>query len=256
MDLLEIHLSYTDMELDFKEYLKKPMPLDLVIHAPELFKGDHTLDLCSKDKNYRKRSIEEMQRTIDLTLELKDLFTNSSNVLIVTNVGGFTNDRHLEREEHEDLYLILLDSLGKLNTEGVEIIPQTMPPFPWHFGGQQFHNLFVDDESIAKFCATNEMRICLDTSHSKLACNYLKRSFTEFTKKVAPYIAHMHLADAEGVDGEGIQIGEGEIDWKSFIQLTDKLAPKASFIPEIWQGHKNNSEGAWKALNALSEISY
>ena len=30
------------------------------------------------------------------------------------------------------------DSLLRLDTAGVEIIPQTMAPFPWHFGGQRF----------------------------------------------------------------------------------------------------------------------
>ena len=34
-------------------------------------------------------------------------------------------------------------------------------------------------------------------------------------------------------------------------ELMDQLAPKASFIPEIWQGHKNNGEGAWLALERL-----
>ena len=33
--------------------------------------------------------------------------------------------------------------------------------------------------------------------------------------------------------------------------LMEQLAPKASFIPEIWQGHKNNGEGAWLALERL-----
>jgi N-acetylneuraminate synthase len=31
----------------------------------------------------------------------------------------------------------------------------------------------------------------------------------------------------------------------------DQLAPQATFIPEIWQGHKNNGEGAWLALEHL-----
>ena len=35
--------------------------------------------------------------------------------------------------------------------------------------------------------------------------------------------------------------------------MMDKLAPKASFIPEIWQGHKNNGEGAWLALELLEK---
>ena len=59
------------------------------------------------------------------------------------------------------------------------------------------------------------------------------------------------MADAKGVDGEGLQIHDGEIDWVQLFSLMDKLAPNASFIPEIWQGHKNNGEGAWLALERL-----
>ncbi len=249
--LLEIHLSYTDMTLDFKDFIKDPLDIGLVIHAPELFTGDHTLDLCSLDKDYRELSMRFMKETISLTKELQPYFSQK-NVPIVTNVGGFSTSQHLEKKKHKDLYKILADNLEELKTEGIEIIPQTMPPFPWHFGGQQFHNLFVDAESIVEFCEVNDIRICLDASHSQLACNFLKESFIEFTKKVSPYIAHMHLADASGVDGEGLQIDDGDINWKSFCSVIDDLAPQATFIPEIWQGHKNNGQGAWKALHKLA----
>ena len=133
----------------------------------------------------------------------------------------------------------------------VEIIPQTMPPFPWHFGGQRYHNLFVDTDFIQEFCRETGMRVCLDVSHSKLACTHLNASFSGFLRAILPFTAHLHLADAKGVDGEGLQIHDGEIDWVQLFALMDKIAPKASFIPEIWQGHKNNGEGAWLALERL-----
>jgi N-acetylneuraminate synthase len=41
------------------------------------------------------------------------------------------------------------------------------------------------------------------------------------------------------------------VDWADVFRLLRKLAPDASFIPEIWQGHKNNGEGAWLALERL-----
>ena len=34
-------------------------------------------------------------------------------------------------------------------------------------------------------------------------------------------------------------------------EILNKYCPKASFIPEIWQGHKNNGEGFWIALEKL-----
>ena len=250
-DILEVHLSYKDMELDFRDYIEKPLDVGLVVHSPELFSQDHTLDLCSLDLDYRARSISELQRVIELTRRLSEYFSNDAPTCIVTNVGGFTHDGHASAHRVEQLYDILEESLAKLDRTGVEVIPQTMPPFPWHFGGQQFHNLFVDPDSIAKFCTDNGMRICLDTSHSMLACSHASWSFSSFVKKVAPFTAHMHLADSTGVDGEGIQIAEGDVDWAAFAELAREKMPNATFIPEIWQGHKNDGEGAWLALERL-----
>jgi N-acetylneuraminate synthase len=76
-------------------------------------------------------------------------------------------------------------------------------------------------------------------------------SFSHFLERILPFTAHLHLADASGVDGEGLQIDEGDVDWADVFRLLRQLAPGASFIPEIWQGHKNNGEGAWLALERL-----
>ena len=252
LDLVEIHLSYKDLEVDLEQVLPDLQDLGLVIHAPELFAGDHTLDLCTADQDYRDHSVMELQRVINISRDLRRRFNCPDPVLLVTNVGGFSEHRHLDRSEKLPLRERLIESLTKLKTEGeVEIIPQTMPPFPWHFGGQRFHNLFVDSEFIANFCKEQSMRVCLDVSHSKLACNYLHAPFREFLNSILPFTAHLHLADAKDVDGEGLQIQDGEIDWVQLFELIHLHCPSASFIPEIWQGHKNSGEGAWLALERL-----
>ena len=93
-----------------------------------------------------------------------------------------------------------------------------MPPYPWHFGGRRFHNLFVDPEEISWFCSEFDFRVCFDISHSKLACNANRWSFNHFIQDVGPHSAHLHIADAEGIDGEGLQIGEGEIDFPPSVK--------------------------------------
>ena len=55
-----------------------------------------------------------------------------------------------------------------------------MPPFPWHFGGQSHHNLFVDPEEIRSFCERTGHKICLDISHSMMACNFYQWDFGHF----------------------------------------------------------------------------
>ena len=61
--------------------------------------------------------------------------------------------------------------------EGVEIIPQTMAPFPWHFGGQRHQNLFVLIDEIVKYCEKFKLRMCFDVSHSMLMANHFKKDF-------------------------------------------------------------------------------
>ncbi|EDY38968.1 putative N-acetyl neuramic acid synthetase NeuB [Cyanobium sp. PCC 7001] len=251
LDLVEIHLSYKDLEIPIETAVPSPVPLGLVVHAPELFAGDHTLDLCSPEASYREHSIQELQRVINIARQLKERFTCPNDVLLVTNVGGFSAHHHLRHDERDTMLNALVDSLAQLSSDGVEIIPQTMPPFPWHFGGQRFHNLFVDPDFIESFCVEHGYRVCLDASHSKLACNHLGQSFHGFLERILPLTAHLHLADARGVDGEGLQIDEGDIDWPMLFAMLQRYAPQASFIPEIWQGHKNQGEGAWRALERL-----
>lgn len=255
MDLLEIHLSYKDLDEDYEKFFPKPFPHKLVVHSPELFAGDHILDLCSFDEEYRGHSIEELQRVINITRDLKRFFPNTERPLIVLNAGGFSADGFLNAEKRRKCYALLVESLNRLDQAGIEIIPQTMPPFPWHFGGQRYHNLFVDPQEILNFCRDNGYRICLDLSHSKLACNHSKQSFAKFLETVAPITAHMHIADAKGLDGEGLQIGDGEIDFREVMSDLVSLMPNVSFIPEIWQGHKNDGQGFWTALDKLERYS-
>ena len=134
----------------------------------------------------------------------------------------------------------------------MEIIPQTMAPFPWHFGGQRYQNLFVDIDEIVTYCKAFKLRMCFDVSHSMLTCNHFGLDFYEFAEKIAPYTAHIHMGDAKGVNGEGLQIGEGEIDFERLGKILKRHCKHASFIPEIWQGHKNDGEGFWVALERLN----
>jgi N-acetylneuraminate synthase len=251
-DLLEFHLSYKDLDLDFRSFVTEVYPnLTLAVHSPELFAGDHIMDLCSLDEAYRKHSIGELQRVINLTRALREHFPRTQRPVIVTNVGGYSLDRPLTPEEITVRAAQLADSLGQLDREGVEIIPQTMPPYPWHMGGQRFHNLFVIGETSAELCRRLNIRVCFDVSHSKLACNQLKHSFKEFVDLIGPHTAHLHIADALGVDGEGLQIGDGDMDFAALGQDLKRTCPEASFIPEVWQGHKNGGEGFWYALAKL-----
>ncbi|GIR16379.1 MAG: hypothetical protein CM15mP29_3670 [Alphaproteobacteria bacterium] len=49
-------------------------------------------------------------------------------------------------------------------------------------------------------------------------------------------------------------MGFGDVNFQSLFQILDESTPNISFIPEIWQGHKNDGEGFWKALEYLEKV--
>ncbi len=255
LNFVEFHLSYKDLEVKLADYFNDQESIGFAVHSPELFAGDHILDLCSNDENYRKRSISELERVITITNELKSYFPNTERPVIVVNAGGWDKNGFIDPVIKNDKYQLIASAFDLMNLEGVQIAIQTMPPFPWHFGGQSYHNLFVDADEIVKFCEENPLiKICLDVSHTMMACNYYGWNLCEFVEKVAPYNIHMHIVDAKGVDGEGVEIGKGDVDFIAFSSLINDMCPKVQFIPEVWQGHKNEGEGFWQALNYLEGI--
>lgn len=250
-DLFEFHLSYSDMELKPENFLKGVYSCEFVVHAPELFANSRLMDLASPDEEYRKQSVFETQRVINITRHLKQFFPQTTCPMIVANIGGFTMDEPLPTSAIRAYYERFAKSLTELDSEGVELIPQTMAPFPWHFGGQRFQNIFVKVDEIVEWCQKLNLRMCFDISHTRLTCNHFGIDFYAFAEKIAPFSAHLHLGDARGLNGEGLQIGDGDIDFKRLGEILRKGSPKASFIPEIWQGHKNGGEGFWLALERL-----
>jgi N-acetylneuraminate synthase len=251
LDFVEFHLSYQDLNIDIDTIFDSPQSIGYAVHAPELFCDDHILDLATTDEEHLKISIDALQRVVEISNALKTYFPQTASPVIVVNAGGFSDSSFIAKSDRAAAYLRVADNLKEIRQHGVEIIIQTMPPFPWHFGGQRYHNLFVDPDEIAAFCDQHGYRICYDVSHSMMACNYYGWDLPTFTKKVAPYTAHMHIVDAKGDDGEGIRIGEGDVDFYQLSADLNQYAPDIPFIPEIWQGHKNDGEGFWQALDFL-----
>ena len=262
-DFLEFHFSYKDLDLPVDEVFAKydgGLPMGFTTHSPDLFAGDFLLNLASTDDDHWERSIRELQRVVDTTREMQQHFTRSADAkgetegpVIVASLGGFTTDAFVSPAEREAMYDRVAAGLARVDDSGVRLCAQTLPPYPWYMGGQLYCNLFVDPRDTAEFAERYDRRLCFDVSHSKLSANYLGMSFADATDLLAPHTEHLHLVDATGVDGEGVQVGDGEIDWALLAKQLDTMSPGVSFIPEIWQGHVNDGEGFWIALERLEQ---
>jgi len=255
LDFVEFHLSYRDLTTNPKSYLQNCRTKKFAVHAPELFYGDHLLNLASEDPVYLKKSIENLQNVINQTVALKQFFPLSEKPVIIVNAGGFSGETFLEQYEKKRLYEQVAKSLTLLDLREVEISLQTMPPFPWHFGGQQFHNLFVMPDEISAFSQENNVKICFDISHTMMASNYYGFDFWDAVETIGPHASHLHIVDAKGVDGEGVCFGSGDVDFYRLMKSLDRFCPDIPFVPEVWQGHKNLGEGFWRGLAFLEKVS-
>ena len=253
-DFLEFHMSYNDIDLDPLTMVPSDLPLGLVVHSPELFRGDHLLDLAADDPSYRQHSRDELQRVIDVTRTLRSRFVTDAPTPIVANLGGFSRNGPIPASELPRLYDRVAEALDSLDDEDVEVLAQTLPPFPWYLGGQLYCNLFVDAESTAAFATATGRRICLDIAHTRLACTHRGDDFGQAIDRLAPLSAHLHIVDAAGVGEEGLQIGTGDVDFADLATRLRRWTPQATFIPEIWQGHQNGGEGFWVALERLEVL--
>jgi N-acetylneuraminate synthase len=247
--MLEFHFTDQDLDepypgRDFSE--NSEHPLKLVVHAPEFW--ERTLvDLCSLDERQRKSSLDLMQKSIDFTREIAPNFVGTPKVII--HPGAMSLDHPIENREA--LYDNLRRSVEELDFNGVELLLENLPPHPWYFGGQWLTNAFMDAYEIRNFIIPLGLDMCYDSSHHKLYCNWAHADFYEQLRALLPHIRHLHLSDGAGLDGEGLQIGEGNIDWVQFFQVLGEY--HGTMIPEIWRGHQRKGEGFLIAIQRLSE---
>jgi sialic acid synthase SpsE/sugar phosphate isomerase/epimerase len=240
---LEFH--FTDADLNEK-YPGRDYDMPLVVHAPEFW--ERTLvDLCSRDEKQRVDSIALIQKSIDLTRAMAVHFKGVPKVIVHT--GGMTLDQSIQ--DNRPLYDNLGRSVEQIDSEGVEMLLENLPPHPWYFGGQWLTNAFMDANEIRDFILPRKLNICFDTSHSKLYCNWAHVDFYEQLRVLLPYTHHLHISDGSGLDGEGLQIGEGNIDWVHFFRVVKDY--HGTMIPEIWRGHQHNGQGFVLAIQRLSE---
>ena len=241
--ILEFH--FTDRDLD-EEYDGQEHEMGLVVHAPE-FWDHHLVDLCTFDVKHRQNSVDLLQKAINVTRRLAPYFVGVPKVIV--HPGAASLDHPIN--DKQGLYDNLADSVDKLDYEGVELLLENLPAHPWYFGGQWLTNAFMDVYEIIDFIKPRGLKTCFDTSHSKLYCNWAHVDFYDQVRAVLPYVSHLHLADAAGLDGEGLQIEEGTIDWVEFFKIAKDY--HGTMIPEIWRGHQRGGEGFLIALNRLSE---
>ena len=252
----EYHLSCHDIgqERTFESQLS--LVKNFSVHAPELFFNDHLIDLSSLDNDYRQQSIGYIERVVNATERLKLQSKRTDPVNIIINVGGFSETNFINDGEKKEKYELVAGSLSTIDFKDNIPLIQTMPPYPWHFGGRRFHNLFVHPNEIDAFCERYNHKVCFDTSHTGMAANYFNFDLYECLLHLKKYIKHLHIADFEGLDGEGIKTGSGDLKIKLLLDTIESAELNVPMVIEEWQGHLNSYAGFENALTVLKENNF
>jgi len=249
-DLIEIHMTWRDV--DGYQPLQGDFKQDLVVHAPEYYQ-DTLIDFSSDDPKITELSLTMLQKSINIARDLSPRFKGQIDIRgprVVVHPGGhFPVKANTNKSEQ---YRRLKHNLRSIDTDGVRILVENMPPFPWYFGGQWNNTIFLDPKEVAQFAEEMQWGICYDTSHAQLYCRYAGISILEFTKIVLDHVHYLHISDAKGVTHEGLQIGAGEIDFEALFALMGNIDP--GFIPEIWQGHLDGGRGFKDAMKHIQDL--
>jgi sialic acid synthase SpsE/sugar phosphate isomerase/epimerase/CBS domain-containing protein len=254
MRFVEFHVSDRDLDAGAAAYQGGPRPFGFVVHAPE-YCHDTLIDLCSVDDAQRALSVQRIQKTIDLARDLAPLFKWNEALFprgpkIVMHVGGMSPKPG--GYDLEGATARLLGALSGLDTSGVDLLLENLPPYPWYFGGRWFGHVLADSDNTALVCRESGLGLCFDTSHAALECSKSGASLIDFARVVAPYVRHLHVSDGAGTSGEGLQVGDGTVNFVALLPVLLERQP--TLIPEIWMGHHENGIAFRTALERLTEI--
>lgn len=241
-NLFEFHLSDKDLE---EKIPAGKFPQQLIVHAPEYMHRTY-LNPAAEDTRERQITIDTLQKSLELTKRLSEHFTGTPKFII--HPGGITLEPSADPQKLRDIFA---DTLSQLNADGVELLPENLPPRPWVFGGEWVGNIFLSADEIKQFLETTGCKMCFDTSHAALACHVTGKDLAEEIAILKPYIRHLHVADGSGIGEEGLQIGKGTIDWQKVLKPL--AGYQYTMVPEIWQGHLHGGRGFLQAMQSLRQ---
>lgn len=250
LSFIEFHVSDRDLDVGVDGFNRREFLHEMVVHAPE-YCHDSLIDLCASDDAQRAMSISRIQKTIDLARDMAPHFRPSARgPKIVVHVGGMAP--RSEQYDRVGARGRLLDSIECLDHSGVDLLLENLPPFPWYFGGKWFGHVLVDTDDTVELCQQSGLGLCFDVSHAALACNRTGESLVQFAASVTRYVRHLHVSDAAGTGGEGLQIGEGDVNFIEVLPVL--LTARPTVVPEIWMGHHLGGRGFRLALDRLTEL--
>jgi N-acetylneuraminate synthase len=241
-EALEFALFPGDMGGAWADKVKFDGPI--AVHMPEKFSDGSLVDLASPYDGKRTKAIRVLKKTIDIAERL-----NAG--IVVCHPGGV---RKKPEEADTGPLLGSMEELKAYAPDGIELLLENMPDIYWYNGALHAPCLFKRADEVTDVLKKLGIGMCMDLSHAKLYCNSSNNDFLSYVESLQPLIRHIHVADARGVTAEGLQVSEGEIDFKALLPVLKGLDVIA--VPEIMNGHSNRGAGFKVAAERLVKLGY
>jgi sugar phosphate isomerase/epimerase len=209
------------------------------IHAQEFLTSygrTGLLDLSSPDPEWRRASVGAVLRT-------KALSTALGGLPVVVHPGGIAP----AEADCGPLMSCLEESLEELGRS--MLLLENMPWYYWHRKEERcIANVCVHPEDFERVEGLVE-GFTLDLCHGYLSRPEGAPGFCrDFMDRFGDKVLHIHASDARAPDQEGLQIGDGEVD---FSVLHGEVPP---VLVEIWDGHSDGGAGFRTGVQRLRSL--
>jgi sialic acid synthase SpsE/sugar phosphate isomerase/epimerase len=212
------------------------------IHLPDYINPVELMDPFSPRAAQAALSRDILERTAAFAAALQDHC--GRQVPIVGSFSQVHGGLARFHEQHAELF-------ASYHARGIHILPQWLPPIAWYFGGSvrlDAMNALADVALLER----HDTPICLDVCHLCMGREVLEASPEDVFDRLAGRTGHLHLAEANGIDGEGLHFDEGDPANRALMQRALRLDTLK--VIEVWQGHLDGGAGFARALNTLAEM--
>lgn len=242
-DFLELLLFDGDIHLVLgtvmPKFFQSIHPSVEFVHVQEFMRHgteEVLVDLASEDEQLRSRAVQIVGLTRDLGKEL-------GGVPVIVHPGGIRRTK----VDRKPLLSNLRRSLEELGPSG--ILLENMPWYYWFRKNERMiANICVSMDDMALFEDLVDGFV-LDTCHGFLSESFGDKAYCgRFLERFGDKVKHIHASDARAPDKEGLQIGEGGVDF------TPILRTKIPVLVEVWNGHLNGGEGFRIAIERLRKL--
>ena len=252
--LVELHCSVKDLAW---EPAAKHLDVALAVHLPEYDAG-RLIDPAALHDGRRGEAVRLFSQALGRARAWGPYFNEDQPVKVVFHPGGMDVEDlspALIAQKYAALDLSVAALAAAARSQGVELLIENLPGHCWFFGGNWLAGLVTSGAQLRAVAERHGIGATLDLCHLYLAAQSHKYDLLAEIRAALPVVRHLHYSDASGVDGEGLQIGEGEAPLREMLAAVAGLDAVA--VPEIWFGHEKGGAKfaqAWDLAGKLLPV--